>query len=205
MSQLLHAAGGPLGGVSAAARRPVVPSAVLGALIFVAAEVMFFSGVMSAITISRAGTPPGMWPTAHGQLGIAAASADVATALVIASGVALLGAQRLLARQAASGKWLLLAAIALGAAFAALQARGWLHVAGHGTTAGPGRVVSFYLLLVGVHTAHAVGALGALGVAWVRLMRGAAARSRGGLFAAAQVFWYFVVVMWPILYGRLGL
>ena len=44
------------------ARRPVVPSAVLGTLFFVVAEVMLFSGLISAFTISRAGALPGMWP-----------------------------------------------------------------------------------------------------------------------------------------------
>ena len=45
------------------AQRPVVvSSAILGTLIFVVAEVMFFSGAISAFTISRASAPPGIMP-----------------------------------------------------------------------------------------------------------------------------------------------
>ena len=43
-------------------RPPVISSAVLGTLFFIVAEVMFFSGAISAFTISRSGALPGTWP-----------------------------------------------------------------------------------------------------------------------------------------------
>src|SRR5690349_21462108 len=44
------------------ARRPAVPSGVLAMLMFVICEVMFFAGLISAFTIVKSGTVPGMWP-----------------------------------------------------------------------------------------------------------------------------------------------
>jgi cytochrome c oxidase subunit 3 len=50
---------------------------------------------------------------------------------------------------------------------------------------------------VGLHALHAVAALLVLGYAWL-LMR--EERLVPSTFHAAQIFWYFVVGLWPILY-----
>lgn len=61
---------------------------------------------------------------------------------------------------------------------------------------------SFFYLIVGTHALHAVVAIAAL--AWVYgSMR--AGRLRTEVFAATQVFWYFVVALWPIIYLRVYL
>jgi hypothetical protein len=44
-----------------------------------------------------------------------------------------------------------------------------------------------------------VGAILALGIAWWQLRRGTLSP---GFFRGAQTFWYFVVGVWPIIYGR---
>ena len=43
---------------------PRVPNAVLGTIVFVVAETMFFAGLISAHTIARASAIGGMWPPA---------------------------------------------------------------------------------------------------------------------------------------------
>jgi heme/copper-type cytochrome/quinol oxidase subunit 3 len=45
-------------------------------------------------------------------------------------------------------------------------------------------------------------ALGVLGWLWARMGRGAIPRAT---LAAAEIFWYFVVGVWPILYWRVYL
>jgi len=57
---------------------------------------------------------------------------------------------------------------------------------------------AFFYLIVGLHALHAVIALGILAYTWVRLQRGWLAQRQ---LAAAQVFWYFVVGLWPVLYA----
>lgn len=180
-------------------RKPLVPSAVLGSLIFVAAEVMFFSGIMSALTISRAGAAQGTWPPA-GQPSLASATGEAGIAIVLASGGLLLAARRLVARRAESARHLLLGAALLGAAFVLLQARHGSALLASGLTMRSSQQASFFFLIGGLHTAHAVATLAALFVAWRRLGRGTLSP---GFFAAVQVFWYFVVVMWPVIYARI--
>lgn len=178
-----------------------MPSAVLGALIFVAAEVMFFSGIISALTISRAGAPEGTWPPA-GQPPLASTAGDVGTAVLFASGALLVGARRLLGRDVPRARQVLLASVALGAAFVLLQVRHAITLVASGLTMTSSQQASFFFLLGGLHTLHAVLTLAALLVAWRRLGRGARAP---GLFAAAQVFWFFVVLIWPVVYARVYL
>ena len=179
-------------------RNAIVPSAVLGALIFVAVEVMFFSGIMSALTISRAGTAPGMWPP-PGQPSLAAGAGDVSTAIVLASGALLVGARRYLARDARTSRHLLLAAVLLGLAFIVLQAKHASQLVASGLTITSSQQASFFFLAGGLYSVHAAATLVALFVAWRRLGRAALTP---GFFGAVQVFWYFVVLIWPVIYAR---
>ncbi|MBX7098237.1 MAG: cytochrome c oxidase subunit 3 [Myxococcaceae bacterium] len=181
-----------------AVRRPVVPSAVLGTLIFVVSETMFFVGMISAFTISKAGALPGTWPV-PGQPMLPAASTALNTAALMLSGVLLLVGQRLWAKQHAQAKFVVLAAWALGLAFVALQGREWAALLSQGLTMGSSRLGAFFYLIVGTHALHAVAALVFLGLALVQLFRGTL---KGGLFFGAQTFWYFVVVLWPVIYAR---
>jgi cytochrome c oxidase subunit 3 len=180
------------------ANRPVVPSAVLGTLIFVVAEVMFFVGLISAFTISRAGAPAGTWPV-PGQPMLPAEATAVNTAALMSSGVLLLVGQVLWSKSKAAARWVVLAAWVLGALFVVLQGREWSQLLSAGLTMTSSRLGAFFYLIVGTHGLHAIGALVALGLAAVQVLRG---RLQGGLFFGAQVFWYFVVLMWPIIYAR---
>lgn len=181
-----------------AARQPVVPSAVLGTLIFVVAETMFFVGMISAFTISKAGAPAGTWPI-PGQPTLPAASTATNTVALLLSGVLLLVGQILFAKGKSQAKWLVLASWLLGAGFVALQGAEWAALLSQGLTMTSSRLGAFFYLIVGTHAAHAIVALGALGMAAVQLLRGSL---KTGLFFGAQTFWYFVVLMWPIIYVR---
>ena len=181
-----------------APNRPVVPSAVLGTLIFAVAEVMFFVGMISAFTISRSGAPAGTWPV-PGQPMLPKDATLVNTIALVLSGLVLLAAQVLWAKKKSAAKWLVVASWLLGAAFVALQGREWAQLLSAGLTLTSSRLGAFFYLIVGMHGAHAIAALGALGLAAVQMLRGT---MKGGLFFGAQVFWYFVVLMWPIIYVR---
>ena len=181
-----------------APNRPVVPSAVLGTLIFAVAEVMFFVGMISAFTISRSGAPAGTWPV-PGQPMLPKDATLVNTIALVLSGFVLLAAQVLWAKKKSAAKWLVVVSWLLGAAFVALQGREWAQLLSAGLTLTSSRLGAFFYLIVGMHGAHAIGALVALGLAAVQMLRGT---MKGGLFFGVQVFWYFVVLMWPIIYVR---
>lgn len=189
---------GERGRVDERANRPVVPSAVLGTLFFVVAEVMLFSGLISAFTISKAGALPGMWPM-PGQPRLPAEATALNTVLLLLSGVVLLVSHFLYKRKNPIAHWVTLTAWALGAGFLALQGVEWVTLLSAGLTLTSSPLGSFFYLIVGGHALHAVFALGALGWAWLKMARGTMS---DGLFFGAQTFWYFVVLMWPVIYAR---
>jgi cytochrome c oxidase subunit 3 len=177
----------------------VVPDAILGTLVFVAAETMFFVGMISAFTISRAQALPGTWPM-PGQPTLPVASTALNTAALLLSGVLVFVAHRLHSKGSVSARRVLAVAWALGAVFVILQGAEWAALLNQGMTLTSSRLGAFFYLMVGTHALHAVGALIALGCAWVRMAQG---RLSPGLFFGSQVFWYFVVLLWPVLYLRI--
>jgi heme/copper-type cytochrome/quinol oxidase subunit 3 len=179
-------------------RNPVVPSAVLGTLFFVVSEVMLFSGLISAFTISKAGAPPGTWPMA-GQPRLPVEATVLNTVLLVLSGVALLVAHRLYRAQSPVAHWVTLSAWALGASFVGLQGVEWVALLKAGLTLTSSPLGSFFYLIVGGHGLHALVALAMLGFAWAQMVRG---RLSSGFFFGTQTFWYFVVLMWPVIYAR---
>jgi heme/copper-type cytochrome/quinol oxidase subunit 3 len=183
----------------AAAGRAVVPSAVLGMLILVVTELMFFSGLLSALTISRANQLPGMWPP-PGQPSLPTEATRANTAALLASGLLLATSAWQLRRGARSARWTYLGALLCGGAFLLLQGEAWASLRAEGLTLTSSTLGSFFHLLVGGHGLHAAVALAALGWGWVDLLRG---RLAAGYFQGVQVLWYFLVLLWPVIYARL--
>lgn len=181
--------------VAESRRQPLVPNGVMGMLIFVAAEAMFFAGLISAFTIVKSGSV--MWPP-PGQPRLPIEQTAFNTALLLASGVALFLARRAFQRERARARRPLGLAMALGALFVALQGVEWVALLRQGLTLTSSPLGSFFYLIVGLHALHAVIALGVLAYAALRLQRGWLASSQ---LAAAEVFWYFVVGLWPVLYA----
>ena len=91
---------------------------------------------------------------------------------------------------------------ALGAFFVVFQGFEWIALIREGLTLTSSNHGSFFYLIVGMHGVHAVAGLVVLTTVWSRLVGG---RLSGSAFAAARVFWYFVVGLWPVLYWRVYL
>jgi len=180
-------------------RAEIVPNGVLGMLVFVCAEAMLFAGFVSAFTIMRAQAL--VWPP-PGQPRLPVGETAFNTLLLLGSGVALWLARRAYRRDQRAVQGPLLAALVLGTAFVALQGREWLGLLEQGLTLQSSALGSFFYLIVGVHGLHAIGALALLFHAWRRLRSG---WLPPGVFGAAEVFWYFVVGVWPLLYWRVYL
>ena len=187
---------GPVHGTAGSLRTPLVASAAMGMLIFAFTEVMLFAGLSSAFTIIR--TSALVWPP-PGQPRLPLEQTAVNTAALLASGVFLVFAHRSFRRGSARARWLLLLAILLGGLFVVFQGVEWVALLRAGLTMTSSVLGSFFYLIVGLHALHAVLALAALVYAWLRLQEG---RLRPDLFAGIQVFWYFVVGVWPLIYFR---
>jgi cytochrome c oxidase subunit 3 len=177
---------------------PLLPSAVLGTLMFVIIEAMMFAGMISAVLIIQTS---GIWPPPD-QPRLPVEETAVNTAALMLSGVLLYVASRAYSRERAAARTPLVLSILLGAFFVIFQGVEWVALVDEGLTLTSSTLGSFFYLIVGMHALHAIVALGFLVWALVLLQRRRLNRST---FAAAQVFWYFVVGLWPILYWQVYL
>jgi heme/copper-type cytochrome/quinol oxidase subunit 3 len=178
-------------------RAPPVADSVFAMLIFVATEVMFFTALISAFVIIKAGVEP--WsPPVGVRLPVVATAAN--TLLLFLSGVFLYQAGRRFATEGATPwvRTLLGAAALLGMGFVFFQGIEWMRLIAYGMTMTSGIFGACFFLLIGMHGLHAAAAAVAMGYLYTRLKR---QELRADHVQAMQVFWYFVVGIWPVLYG----
>lgn len=178
-----------------------IPNSVLGMMIFVATEIMFFAGLMSAHTIAKATVLGGVWPPA-GQPRLPIERTAINTAILLLSGILLwIGNRRMSTRRESALRYVA-AAILCGITFVSLQGVEWIALLREGLTMTSSSHGAFFYLIVGAHALHAVVAIFAL--TWVYIaMRGG--KFVSSTFTATQIFWYFVVVLWPVIYLRVYL
>jgi cytochrome c oxidase subunit 3 len=178
-----------------------LPNAVMGMIIFVIAEIMFFAALMSAHTIARSSAMGGLWPP-PGQPRLPVGRTAINTGLLLLSGVLLWLGNRFLSARPKVARRYLAGAIALGIAFVSLQGVEWVALIREGLTLTSSTHGAFFYLIVGAHALHAVAAIIALTWVYVLLRLG---KLRPETFTATQVFWYFVVFLWPVIYLRVYL
>lgn len=178
-----------------------LPNSVLAMIIFIAAEIMFFAALMSAHTIARATVPGGVWPPA-GQPRLPVERTALNTAILLLSGVLLAVASRRAREGYEKALFYVGGAIATGLAFVLLQGVEWVRLIREGLTMTSSAHGAFFYLIVGAHALHAVAAIAALAAVYIPMRRGTLSASQ---FAATQLFWYFVVLLWPVIYLRVYL
>ena len=182
-----------------APRARLAENAVFGMALAVFVEVMLFAGFISAFSIVRSSTPAGLWPPPD-QPRLPIGTTAFNTALLLASGIVLFLAHRAFPRRGARAAARLMGvAILLGGLFVLFQGVEWVRLIGQGLTLTSSQLGSFFYLIVGAHALHAAAALVALAVFW-RAMR--EERLSRPAFGAVQLFWYFVVLMWPVIYWQ---
>ncbi len=180
-------------------REQLLPNGVMGMLIFITAEIMFFAGMLSAFTIVRASNIPMSWPP-PGQPMLPASATALNTAALVCSGIALFFAHRGYQKSKSRGGILALTlCLALGLTFVVLQGMEWLSLLSQGLTMTSSTLGSFFYLIIGTHAAHALVAIGLLTYALIKLRKGTLSPN---VFYTTQAFWYFVVGMWPVIYAR---
>jgi cytochrome c oxidase subunit 3 len=178
-------------------RRKVVPNEVLGVTIFILTEMMLFAGFISAFTISKAAAP--MWPP-PGQPRLPLEETAINTAALLLSGALAWWAGRQFERVGPrSARWPFIGSIALGAFFLAFQGVEWVAMLREGLTLTSSTHGAFFYLIVGAHGLHAIGGLLVMMTLLSRLQK---ERLSPDAFWAGRLFWYFVVLLWPVLYWQ---
>lgn len=182
-------------------RKPIIPNGVLGMLIFIFTEVMFFAGLISAHTIVRSQSAGQMWPP-YGQPRLPVQETALNSLALLVSGVVLVLAWFAYKREPQSARIPLLLSLLLGIVFVGFQGIEWVALLAEGLTMQSSAYGGFFYLMVGAHAIHAVGALLGLGWAFERLDKGVLTSSQLG---TVSTFWYFVVLVWPVLYWKVYL
>jgi cytochrome c oxidase subunit 3 len=175
-----------------AVTRKVAPG-VLGMILFIVSEIMFFGALGAAYLSLR--SSEAVWPPAG----------TVAPGLVlpVIATFALLASSFTQHRSATAGRdgdgasarrWLALT-IALGAAFLAGQAWEWSQLLAEGTTLGSDAYGTSFFTLTGAHGIHVIGGLAMLTATWMRLGHGLGGR-REATLEAVTYYWHFVDAVW---------
>jgi heme/copper-type cytochrome/quinol oxidase subunit 3 len=175
-----------------------VSNARLAILIVIAAEIMFFTGLVGAYLVFRLSARD--WPPADlPRLPIALTAVN--TALLLGSVVPMARALRAIrADDRAGAARGAMRTAALGTAFLVIQGAEWVRLVGHGLTLASGTYGATFYVLIGCHGLHVLVA-----VAWLLVV---AALTRRGTFTAARhapletcaLYWYLVCGLWAFLF-----
>jgi cytochrome c oxidase subunit 3 len=176
------------------------PVLTVGTVVWLASEVMFFSGLFAAYFTLRA-TSSAEWPPAGVELNVAV-SGLFTLGLVASSGTMQLAVRSLIAGRLPAFRGWLIATMVLAAAFLANQAHEWLTLDFSVSSHAYG---SCFYVMTGFHGLHVFG-----GVLAMVLLLGRAGSGRFGAADAPAVemvsyYWHFVDVVWIGLWATLFL
>jgi heme/copper-type cytochrome/quinol oxidase subunit 3 len=181
---------------SNAERRQLVSSSIFATVIMIMTEVMFFAALISAYMIIRSGAEE--WPP-WGQPRLPVFATALNSLTLLASAFCLHRSVKVFSSQASHSKQLLALAIALGTVFVSVQGYEWVQLISFGLTITSSTYGGVFYLIIGAHGLHVIGGLLAL-LACLRRLNSTSQQLTIDNFRAAQIFWYFVVGVWPILY-----
>jgi len=187
-----------------AARRGI-SNPVLGMLLFITSEVMFFSGLFAAYFASRAANQP--WPPVEFEGLLDPLSLIlVATIILVASSFTCQFAVWSIRRGDRTGFIRNISVtFVLGVIFLLLQAFDYMLLFSEGLTMGSGPFGTTYFTLTGFHGAHVFGGVLMLGVILYRGMLGQFSARHHDAVEAVSLYWHFVDVVWIVLFSVLYL
>ena len=181
---------------SNAERRQLVSSSIFATVIMIMTEVMFFAALISAYMIIRSGAEE--WPP-WGQPRLPVFATAINSLTLLASAFCLHRSVKVFSSQASQSKQSLALAIALGIVFVSVQGYEWVQLISFGLTITSSTYGGVFYLIIGAHGLHVIGGLLAL-LACLRRLNSTSQQLTIDNLRAAQIFWYFVVGVWPVLY-----
>lgn len=179
--------------------RPFISSAMLAIMMVIASEMMLFSGLIGTFLVYRMSTA--FWPPpAMPRLPIEVTWVN--TFVLLSSAVTMTLAIRAVhrSRQRLTRRYLM-ATLALGVTFLAVQGSEWVRLVAHGLKLSSGMYGGTFYLLIGCHGAHVTaGVIWLACVVWFAMSGRYNARNAHAIELCA-VYWYFVCAVWPLLFG----
>jgi cytochrome c oxidase subunit 3 len=180
-----------------------ISTSLLGMVLFIASEVMFFGGLFGAYFTIRSAAP--RWPP-EGTPHLTTWYAAVLTAILVSSSVTMQFGVWAIRKNDSRRLMLWLAvSLLLGLCFLAGQANEYRMLIEEGMTLSSGVFGSTFFTLTGFHGAHVAG-----GAAFILIVL---LRARSGQFTArhhdtvemASYYWHFVDVVWLGLFSTIYL
>jgi cytochrome c oxidase subunit III len=175
--------------------RPEISGPVMGMVLFVASEAMFFAAFFGAYFTIRVNAD--LWPPE----GIAHLKIDLATVLtiilVLSSATVQVSLRAMRARRTSQATVWLGVTIALGLSFLALQLYDYSQL-GFGLKDGP--FGTLFYVMTGIHMAHVIGGVVFLALVLGQAVRGRLSSTHHDPLAAGAIYWDFVDVVWLCLF-----
>ncbi len=194
----------PIAGLAHGSRGGI-SNPVLGMLLFITSEVMFFGGLFAAYFSVRAHAP--QWPPEefHDTLQILPLVGP-ATILLIASSFTCQFAVWSIRRDDRTAFLRNMAVtVLLGVVFLVMQATDYAALGSEGLGLSSGTFGTTYYTLTGFHGAHVLGGVIMLSVILYRGMAGQFSARHHDAVEGASLYWHFVDVVWILLFSLLYL
>ncbi len=170
----------------------------IGMGFFIGTEMMLFMGFISTFLVIKANALTS-WPPINQPrlpLGVTA----INTIILLISGVTcFLAVRSAQAEKNKSFKYLVVS-LFLGLIFLGVQGWEWIQLLRHGLTLTSSLYGGTFYTLIGLHAFHVLLALIALARVTFKSKKGAYLQNANGL-EMLFMYWSFVVVIWPVLYG----
>jgi len=177
----------------------VISNGVLGVILFIATELMFFGGLISAFIVNRSENL-GAWPPSW-QPRLPVGETAFNTVILLLSAVTMFLAVRESSKSDKKRfKMFLYATMAGGAIFVLLQGREWVLLVNAGMTTSSSLFAAFFYTIVGMHGLHVLLGLTYMTVSSFNMIATEDIESRSKKITATSAYWYFVVFLWPVLY-----
>ena len=184
-----------------------ISNPILGMILFITSEVMFFSGLFAAYFATRfhAGNQP--WPPAAFDHILDPLSLILpATIILVLSSFTCQFAVWSIRKGDRKGYIRNIGVtFVLGIIFLILQVYDYSILYGEGMTLGSGPFGTTYYTLTGFHGAHVFGGVLMLGVILYRGMAGQFSAKHHDAVEAVSLYWHFVDVVWILLFSILYL
>jgi cytochrome c oxidase subunit III len=180
-----------------------LPGSLLGMLLFISSEVMFFGSLFGAYFTIRASASE--WPPA-GSPEIDVLRTALFSVLLVSSSATIQAGVGAVKRNDRSGflRWLLVT-IGLGVAFLGGQALEYSELWREGFGVSSNVFLTLFFTMTGFHGLHVLGGLIAMAIVGASVRRGDVHGGRYGPAEAVSYYWHFVDVVWILLFSTLYL
>jgi cytochrome c oxidase subunit 3 len=180
-----------------------ISNVILGMLLFITSEVMFFAGLFAAYFNVRAAAP--IWPPTEfvGKLHILPFVGPATVLLILSSFTCQIGVWAIRRNDRKGLTRAIAVTVVLGITFLIMQAIDYTQLYQDGVRLDAGTFGTTYYTLTGFHGAHVLGGVLMLSVVLYRSMSGQFSSRHHDMVEATSMYWHFVDVVWILLFSTL--